>query len=390
MGIVTTSLVAALAISRPWESGGTTSASGEDAAVVPPMRPSQLPDETRSVSVDFATVVDPDTDWSQVAVRLDEAGANAVELNAGRIEFTAFDWEAHPAAAAEPGTDHLARAARALHRAADGSNRQVGLVVDTMAPSWLADHPSAAGVSVDGRRSVYQASASQLVDGEVGRRLVDYVGALCERYDPAQISITELFLSDYTFGSDDRRLFERMTGRSGWPRTSDGSINEDASSIKAWRAAVIADLLERMRKRMDATRDGAGSRIGLAMDVRIDWKHPARGNLLSGHNYAVLLGQVERLILWAYLYRTRRPKDLDRVLDRLEQTGLDMSRLTVSVGLWERPPGTRVGPIGTSRFLAALRAAESHGITSVNVTPLSLMSDPYWKALASVWNPDGT
>ncbi|MCD9198580.1 hypothetical protein [Aeromicrobium wangtongii] len=386
---MTTSVVAALAISQPWETTSPT-ASGKDTTSVPPMRPSLVPDKTRSVSVDFATVVDPDTNWSQVAGRLDEAGANAVELNAGRIEFTAFDWKAHPAAAAEPGTDHLARAARDLHRAADGSNRQVGLIVDAMAPNWLADHPRAAGVSIDGRRAVYQASASQLVHGEVGRRLVDFVGALCERYDPAQISITELFLNGYTFGSDDRRLFKQMTGRSDWPRTSDGSINEEASSIKAWRAAVIADLLGRMRKRMDATRDGAGSRVGLAMDVRINWKHPARGDLISGHDYAVLLGQFERLILWAYLYRTHRSKDLEQVLDRLEQTGLDMSRLTVSVGVWDRPPGPRVRPISTSRFVAALRAAETHGITSVNVTPLSLMSDPYWKALASVWNPDGT
>jgi len=386
-GIVVTSLVAALAISRPWQSGESGTPTAE---TPPPMRPAQVPDRTRSVSIDFASVVDRDTDWAAVDARLDEAGANAVELNAGRIEFTAFDWEAHPDAAAEPGTDHLTRAARALHRAADGSNRQVGLIVDAMAPNWLADHPEAAGVAADGRRAVYQASASELVDGEVGRRLVDLVGTLCERYDPSQISITELFLSDFTFGDDDLRLFRRMTGLPDWPRASDGSIEEDASSIKAWRAEVIADLLARMRERMDAARGGEGARVELAMDVRINWKYPARGDLASGHEYDVLLGEVERLVLWAYLYRTRRPEDVERVLGRLEAEGLDTSRLTVSVGLWERPPGPPVGPIDVAPFVAALRAADTHGVTSVNVTPLSLMSESYWTALASVWNPDGT
>ena len=77
-------------------------------------------------------------------------GANAVDLNAGRVEFTAFDWAAHPDAAAEPGTDHLARAANALHLSDDGAARQIGLIVDAFVPQLIADDPSLAGV-VHGR-----------------------------------------------------------------------------------------------------------------------------------------------------------------------------------------------------------------------------------------------
>ena len=354
----------------------------------PTMRPQEPPARTRSVSVDFAQVVDPSTDWSAIDARLDEAGVNAVELSAGRVEFTAYDWPAHPEAAAEPGTDHLTQAALGLHEAADGTVRQIGLIVDTYVPNWLAQHPDAAGVAADGRRSEYQASASELTHGEVGRRLVAYAGALAQRYDPAEISISELFLDGYTFGADDLRLYRRMTGQADWPRNADGSIDQDAPRIYAWRADVIARFLARVRTRLDAARDGAGARIELAMEARIGWQDPSRGDLRSGHDYEVLLGPADRLVLWAYLYGIRRPVQIRQVLASLERTGLAMTRLTVSVGLWKGGPKIEDrGAIAPRTFRAALRAAETHGITSVNVTPLSLMSERHWEVLASVWDP---
>ena len=354
------------------------------------MRPDRPPGQTRSMSIDFATVTDPDTDWSAVDAHLDEAGVNAVELSAGRIEFTAFDWAAHPDAAAEPGIDHLARAARGVQETADGSTRQIGLIVDAYAPNWLADHPGAAGVAADGERGTYQASASELTSGEVGRRLVAYVGALAERYDPSLISISELFLSEYSFGTDDRELYTEMTGHPDWPRTPDGEIAESDPSILAWRAEVIAGLLQRMRDAMDAARDGEGTRIDLVMEVRVDWQDPARGALESGHDYEVLLGPADRLLLWAYLYGIRHPVQIRRVLGAVDRAGVDMGRLGVSVGLWRETPGAEQDePISVPTFRSALRAADSHGVTSVNVTPFTLMSDRYWTALAEYWNPEG-
>ncbi|WP_205314559.1 hypothetical protein [Nocardioides houyundeii] len=367
-------VIGAALIVRPWED-----------EVLPTMRPSQRPELVRSLSVDFATITDPDTDWGEVDDRFDSVGATAAELSAGRVEFTAFDWAEHPEDAAEPGTDHLAKAARALVQTADGEPRQLGLIVDAYVPEWIKEDPSIAGVSADGRRSAYQASATQLTTGAVGRRLVDYVAALGERYDPASISITELFLSS-SFGDDDLELFEEMTGQTGWPRTATGELDPDAPSVTAWRSAVVSGVLQRMRAALDRVRDGDGAAIELAMDVRVNWGDPAAGVPASGHGYRSLLRAADLLVVWAYLYQDRPPSAVRRLTSGLIAGGLDISRFAVSVGLWaDGPNDDPREAITPARMAAAVRAAGANGVTNVNVTPYSLMTAEHWKALAWVW-----
>ncbi|MFD6175820.1 MULTISPECIES: hypothetical protein [unclassified Isoptericola] len=370
-------LAAAVLVARPWEDAPPT------------MRPEVTPDEVRSVSVDFGIVTDPGTDWAAVDRHLDDVGANGVDLSAGRVEFTAFDWAAHPEAAAEPGTDHLARAARALHEDADDTNRLVGLVVDAYVPEWIKADPSVAGVSADGRRSRYQVSASELATGDVGDRLVEYVAALGERYAPSQIAITELFLNRYSFGDDDLALYREMTGADDWPRTADGEIDEGSPALGTWRSEVIAGLLGRMRAALDETRDGDGRDIALAMDVRVDWDDPAAGATSSGHDYRILLGAADRLVVWAYVGPgDRTPAQVEELTGALEDAGYDMSRFTMSVGLWagaaDADPPQAISP---AVMTATLAAASTHGITDVNVTPLSHLSPAHWAALGAVWGP---
>ncbi len=211
-------VVAAVLLASPWKES------------LPPMRSTPPPDDVRSVSIDFGVVTDPGTDWGAVDQHLDSAGANAVELNAGRVEFTAFDWAAYPEAAAEPGTDHLSTAARALARTSDGAQREFGLIVDAFVPRWLEQDPSLAGRSTSGETATYQASASALATGPVGDRLVAYVVALGERYEPAYISVTELFLDGYTFGEDDLALYREMTGAEDWPRDESGAVRRTRRS----------------------------------------------------------------------------------------------------------------------------------------------------------------
>ena len=153
-----------------------------------------------------------------------------MDLDAGRVEFTAFDWIGHEDAAAKPGTDHLAVAADAVRASADGEQRQVNLVVDALVPQEIQSDPKIAGVDAQGRRSRYVASASELQDGPIGDRLVEYVAALGERYDPNQVSVTELMFDGHTFGADDLALFKKMTGASDWPRTKTGAIDISAPS----------------------------------------------------------------------------------------------------------------------------------------------------------------
>ena len=356
----------------------------------PPLRPSTAPDRVRSISIDFGLVVDPQTPWSTVARRLDQVQATSVALNAGRVEFTAFDWPAHPDVAAESGTDHLAVAARRLRVGADGRERRITLVVDAFIPEWIKTDPSVGGVGAAGQRGPYTASASQLYSGAVGDRLVAYVTALGERYDPSAIELTELFLSRYTFGADDLALYRQMTGATDWPRNPDGTIFEDDPSVGTWRSEVLAHLLSRMRTALDSVRDGAGADIDLIMDVRVDWDDPAAGRPFSGQDYGILLAAVDQLQLWAYLgsptEAERPPSDIGVLTGTLQEAGLDMSRLIVSVGLWsgaddEQPPG-RLTP---TTLAEAAVAAEQHDVRAASVTPYTLMTDAHWVALAGVW-----
>ena len=366
-------LVAAVVLARPWEEA------------VPAMGPTSLPEDLRSVSVDFGIVIDPETDWAAVDERLDSVGANMVELGAGRVEFTAFDWDAHPEAAAEPGTDHLATAARALSRTADGSRRAFGLIVDAYVPRWIQEDPSIAGRDVDGQPTVYQSSATALSSGPVADRLVEYVVALGERYGPAQISVTELFLDRFSYGDDDLELFRQMTGATDWPRDADGAIIEESPELGSWRSQILADLLGRMRAGLDEVRGGDGEQIALSMDVRVDWEDLARGDTSSGHDYAVLLSETDRLTIWGYTTLDGRAVgELQDLTAALAVAGFDMSRITVSVGLW----AGGVETITPETMAEAVALAATNGVRAVNVTPYSLMTDEYWTALASVWGPD--
>lgn len=349
----------------------------------PTMRNEKAPDSIRSVSIDFGTVVDPSTDWSAIDERLDAAGANAVELGAGRVEFTAFDWPAHPGAAAEPGQDHLARAARELQRTADDEVREFGLIVDAYVPELIKEDPSIAGVFADGRRSAYQVSAAELTRGAVGQRLVDYVAALGERYRPASIAVTELFLNA-SYGKEDLKLFQEMTGNTSWPRDPDGRLDEDAEVVTTWRSEVLAELLRQMREALDDV--AGGDAVALEMDVRVDWSNPARGAPSTGHRYRELLDAADRLVLWAYLFRQEEPSDIRRLTATLAEAGFDMERFVVSVGLWATEPSAGPAePISPERFEGALRAAATHGVADVNVTPLSLMTPDHWEVLRKVW-----
>lgn len=370
---VLVAVAVAVAVARPWEQSPPTMASA------------QRPKEIRSVSVDLGIVIDPDTDWKALDAHLDDAGANAVDLSAGRVEFTGFDWDAHPEAAAEPGTDHLARAARALREDADGRQRQIGLIVDAYVPRWIERDPSVAGTSVDGHASTHSASASQLARGVVGDRLVEYVTELGERYAPSQIAITELFLDVYSFGEEDLALYREMTGHQDWPRTSDGQIDQQAPLLGSWRSEVVADLLGRMRTALDQVRGGQGTRIALAMDVRVNWDDPAPGDPLSGHGYEALLGAADRLVVWAYLFTVRSPAEIERLTSTLATAGYDMSQLEISVGLWAPGHVDPTDRISTQTLVEAVQDAQTNGITDVNVTPLSLMTDEDWTALGALW-----
>lgn len=377
--LVVIGTVVALFVTRPW--------SDDDSSPRSPLRAASAPEETRSISIDFGIVTDPDTDWDEVSERLASVDATTVEVNAGRVEFTAFDWAAHPEAAAEAGTDHVAVAARGLRESPEGGTRQLNLIVDAFVPKWIQEDPSIAGVGADGKRSRYAASAWQLARGEVGDRLVDYVEALAERYDPPLIEITELLIFD-TFGADDLALYREMTGQADWPRTSTGALDTSAPELGRWRSQVLAGLLSRMRTALDRVQED-GAPIELGLDVRVNWDDPAAGRPDSGQDYEILIAEVPelRLQLWTYIDRPARPAgDIETLTAALRAAGYDMSRLMPSIGLWTAGPQVPLPQtISADRLGEAVRSAVTNGITAVNVTPYSLITPEQWEALAQAW-----
>lgn len=340
------------------------------------------------MSLGFEDVANPDTDWRRVERNLNTAGANTVYLSAGRVEFTPFDWPAHPAAAAEPGRDYLGAAIQALRRDGTGRQRTINIVVDTLVPVWIKRDPSIAGVDASGKRSEYYASASALYGGPVGDRIVEYVGEIARRYRPNEISLTELMLDGGTFGSTDLRLFRRMTGRRDWPRTASGQIDETDRAIGMWRARVLAHLVSRVRSEAHRVDRGTGRRILVGIDAEVNWDTPAAGRPDVGDDYDILAHAADRIILWAYIgVDGKRPRDISRLTQALNRDlPTEAARFTVSIGLWG-PDDSTTHVVSPVTLAAAVQNAETNGITSVNVTPMSLMTPAHWRALREVWGP---
>ncbi|WP_129788853.1 hypothetical protein [Promicromonospora panici] len=354
---------------------------------VPPTvdRPLVRAPDMHSISFGIEDVADPEQDWDAVRQRLEAVNANAVTLAAGRPEFVAFDWDAHPETAAESGRDHLAHAIAETARGPGDEPRLVDLVIDALIPRWIENEPSVAGVAEDGSRSRYTPSASAVHHGPVGKRYLELVGELARRYQPDQITFTELKFDDETFGDDDAALYREMTGAHDWPRLPDGSINEEAPEIADWRSRVLADFLDRAGDVLDDVAAETGKRPTLAMDVLINWEDPEAGRPEAGLSYPLLAEHADRLVLWAYLASDNRTAaELETVAAALADADAPADGFTMSVGLWDHRAGPR-GRISPQDMAGAVRAVQAHGITSVNVTPYDLMSDAYWAALSDVW-----
>lgn len=347
----------------------------------------------QSISLGIEDVADREQDWDAVRRRLEDAHVNSVSLAVGRAEWVAFDWSAHPEAVADPGRDHIAHAIAETARTPDGEPRLVDLMIDALIPRWIENDPSVAGVDADGSFAQYAPSASAIHDGPVGDRFIELMEELARRYEPDQITFTELKFNDETYGADDAALYRQMTGEEDWPRRADGTIDEEAPEIGAWRSEVIADFLERAAGVLDDVAAETGKRPNLAVDVLINWDDPAEGRPDAGLGYSQLARHADRLVFWAYLGLVERtPADLEAVTATLLHSGIPTDTFTMSVGLWDEGPSADETTSGSSQaaippqdMADAVRATRAQGVTAINVTPYTLMTDEHWAALNEVW-----
>lgn len=351
----------------------------------------------RAVSLGFEDVVRENQDWEALNSRLDSVGANAVNIAVGRLDWTAFPWPGHEsvqsAQVRESGQDFVREAMDALRTAPDGSKRRVTLTIDTLVPGWIETDGDVAGQDVEGVASPLFPSATALRDGDVGDRLEEMAGYISSEYGPDEVALTELMFDHHTFGDDDSTLYRQMTGAEDWPRTQDGQIDTSHPRIGAWRSQVLADVVSRTAESSRA----AG--VELAVDVRAPWADPAQGRKESGHDYQLLASSADRIVIWNYFGLNQRTADYSSAITQgLKASGIPMDKVTMSVGLWADSQGRsdvagdggtddESGEIlGAGELREGLTASATHGVESVSVTPLSMMDDSHWQAIAEAWN----
>ena len=334
-----------------------------------------------TIGFGFEDVIDPTTDWEAINARLDEVGAKGVTLAVGRPEWVAFPWEGHEevwASGVTSGTDLVADAVAAIGTAPDGSARYITLVVDTLAPATIAAEPDLAAVDHDRNTSESFPGAAAL-EGTIGDNVVALVAAAAERYEPDVIALTELIVES-TYSDADFEAFVADTGadpEDGWP-------DHNGEELGAWRSSVVANLSER------ATEAAHEFGVELDVDVRTNWDVPGGDRLESGHDYELLLQSADRLTVWNYFpLNDREPSYSAEITaglaDRFSQSELD--RITMSVGLWisgSDMGATTDSALAPDAMAEAVRESATNGITSVSVTPHSMMTDAHWEALAAL------
>ncbi|WP_254185940.1 hypothetical protein [Paenarthrobacter aromaticivorans] len=330
----------------------------------------------RMVNLGFEDVINEDpSHLVDLAERLEAVDATAVSISVGRTDWTAFPWPGQTDAISDEvsrtGRDFVGEAISAL--AKNGKERDVILTIDVLLGRALSEDPSLAGRNIAGERSKAFASVSSLRHGKAGARLASLAAAVAKKYRPTAVNLTELMFDDFTFGSEDFDDFKATTGEDDWPRNREGGIDQSDARISTWRSEAMADIV----RRVGAAVDPYGVR--LEMDVRSPRDSPSADRADSGHDYDLLLKQLDRLHVWEYVginaERSPQTKDLAKALTR--RAG---SRMSLSVGLWSDD-----GTISPERFETALREAARGGATSVSVTPASLMTAGHWEVLRNAW-----
>ena len=330
------------------------------------------PAAERTVGVGYETVVDAASTLPELARRLDDVNANSVTISVGRLDWTAFPWDAHPEVEAAPGRDHVAEAIKTLGTGGDGKKRRITLTIDLLIPGWISTDPGVAGINFDGTRSKDFASVSALTTGPVGERLVDFVAEVTRRYQPDAVALTELMFDNNTYGGDDRDSYLLASGGTDWPRLANGDIDVDHPSLGAWRSNAVAALVAKAATAAHA--NGAT----LDMDVRAPWHDPAGDRPESGHDYGLLAAAADRLVVWNYfgLSDAAPSYSAELAAAMAKRSG----KFAISVGMWAKD-----GRIPATDLADALEASVSGGAAAVAVTPSSMLDDDAWRAVKMAW-----
>ena len=309
--------------------------------------------------------------WEQ---KMQAARINLVALAAGRTEWTYFKWNGHEAdwssSIADTGIDILAD-----DSARYGQWAQINAVIDVYAPNYIIAHPDKAAINVLGQRSPNLVSTAELVNGEFGQKLLNMVAYIAANYPNVDsISITELSYRIDGYGPDDLVLYKAATGRTDWPRQSNGQVDIDDPSIGNWRSAVLGQFLGRAA----ALAHLYGKQ--LYMDVGVSYGNLNLMTNNKGTNYNVMLQNVDKIVIWDYFGEDGYPPEYTRdIAQFLTQFG--PGRAILSVGLW----GANGAVVSVVDFKTAILASQAGGMPNIWVCPGSMMSADHWQVLYDSW-----
>ena len=310
--------------------------------------------------------------WEQ---KMKAAGINMVALAAGRTEWTYFKWAGHESDwssdVADTGIDILAD-----DSAQYGQQAQINAVIDVFAPNYISAHPDRAAVNVLGERSSNLVSTAELVNGEFGQKLLDMVGYIAANYPNVDsISITELSYRIDGYGPDDLALYAAATGRSDWPRQSNGQVDIDDPSIGNWRSAVLGQFLGQ------ATAIAHQYGKQLFMDVSVSIGNLSLMSNNKGTNYNAMLQNVDKIVAWDYFGEDGFLPEYSRdIAQFLTQFGVD--RVILSVGLWGASSGSIVS---ANDFRTAIQASMDGAMPNIWICPGSMMNADHWQVLNDLW-----
>jgi GT2 family glycosyltransferase len=330
-------------------------------------------------SLGLSTHFNPYGDWRDAVRSLLDRPlvglGQVVGVEAGRTEWTYFRWAGqearwsnHQKGAAE---DLLATAAAQLR----GRGFKVAAYVDLYAPTWIAAHPGTAAILADGTPHPEQVSLAELADGAFGALAVQMVEEIARTQAVDAINLTEAAYRQTSFGPADLASFRALSGQPDWPRDWRGRPDVEDPAIWAWKSA----LMERFVQRATAAAHRHGKQLWI--DVAASWKDLQRDGRDHGHDYAILLRHVDRLVIWNYHALEGLPAAASTDLARRLVATLPAGRWSMSVGLWG--PGGK--PVTPDDLAATLAAALEGGARDLWVTPNDQLTDAHWNALLRVW-----
>jgi len=304
------------------------------------------------------------------------SGINMVALDAGRVEWAFFKWAGHEAnwsgAVKDTGIDFLAEDSRIYGQWAD-----TNAVIDVFAPNYISAHPDKAAINVLGQRSPNLVSTAELVHGEFGQMLLDMVAYIAANYPNVDsISITELSYRIDGYGPDDLALYSAATGRTDWPRQSNGQVNIDDPSIGNWRSAALGEFLGR------ATALAHQYGKQLYMDVSVSIGNLSLMTNNKGTNYNVMLQNVDKLVVWDYFGEDGFAPEYSRdIAAYLTQFG--NNRIILSIGLW----GASGTTVTATDFQTAIQSAQAGGMPNLWICPGSMLTTDHWQVIRNLWGP---